>query len=107
MLPAETERVWNFLKSQPALAGFILVGGSALALRIAHRRSEDLDLTFRGNKLPRERLDGLRHSAQEMHLGFERDDNEAALQEFLLGGMELHETELAAEAWRQRGTSRN
>ena len=43
MLP-ETERVWKFLKDEPSLAGFVLVGGTALALRLGHRRSEDLDL---------------------------------------------------------------
>ena len=37
MLPRDTEQVWNFLKDQPALAGFVLVGGSALTLRIDHR----------------------------------------------------------------------
>jgi hypothetical protein len=44
LLPTATEKVWDFLRTQPALAGFVLVGGSALALRIHHRRSEDLDM---------------------------------------------------------------
>ena len=46
MLPVETERVWEFLKEQPALAGFVLIGGTALAPRIGHRRTEDLDLAY-------------------------------------------------------------
>jgi len=32
LLPPATEKVWSFLKNQPALAGFVLVGGSALPL---------------------------------------------------------------------------
>ncbi|MGM9778292.1 MAG: nucleotidyl transferase AbiEii/AbiGii toxin family protein, partial [Prevotella sp.] len=32
------------LQSEPLLAGFNLVGGTSLALRIGHRKSVDLDL---------------------------------------------------------------
>lgn len=41
-LPPETARVWQRLESEPLLAGWYLIGGSALALRIGHRQSEDL-----------------------------------------------------------------
>lgn len=91
MLPPETERVWQFLKNQPALAGFVLVGGSALALRIKHRISEDLDLAYPEIQLPRDRLDSLLRTAAQSGLEFEHNDNEAALQEFLQGGMELRD----------------
>ena len=43
MLPKETEEVWNFLKEQKSLSGFVLIGGTALAIRIKHRTSKDLD----------------------------------------------------------------
>jgi hypothetical protein len=46
VLPPETDRIWTFLKEQPSLSGFVLIGGTALALQIAHRRSEDLDLAY-------------------------------------------------------------
>jgi hypothetical protein len=59
LLPPATEKVWNFLQEQPALAGFVLVGGSALALTIRHRVSEDLDLVFPDIRLPRQRLNAL------------------------------------------------
>ena len=39
-----TLELLNSLQSQPYLKGFYLVGGTALALRIGHRRSVDLDL---------------------------------------------------------------
>lgn len=91
MLPPATERVWNFLKDQRWLAGFVLVGGSALALRISHRLSEDLDLAFPDLKLPRARLDALLKDAAKAGFDFQRNDNEAALNEFLQGGGELHD----------------
>ena len=65
MLPRDTEQVWNLLKDQPVLAGFVLVGGSALTLRIDHRVSEDLDLAWTQARLPRNRLEALRRAAEE------------------------------------------
>lgn len=91
MLPPKTEAVWNFLKEQPALAGFVLVGGSALALRLQHRLSEDLDLAYPGERLPRRQLDALRRGAEAHGVNLERQDNEAALHEFSDGGLELHD----------------
>ena len=91
MLPPATEKVWNFLREQPALAGFVLAGGSALALIIRHRHSEDLDLAYPGLKLPRQRLDVLCSLAREAGFDFQHNDSEAAVQEFALGGMELHD----------------
>lgn len=91
MLPPVTEKVWSFLKDQPALAGFVLVGGSALALTIRHRLSEDLDFATSEIRLPRQRLEALRRRSEEAGFVFEHDDDEAAAQEFLLGGMELHD----------------
>jgi hypothetical protein len=91
LLPPETDKVWNFLKAQPALAGFVLIGGSALAVRIQHRRSDDLDLTYPDLRLPRARLEVLLRRATEAGFDFQRNDDEAAVQEFTLGGAELHD----------------
>jgi hypothetical protein len=91
LLPPKTEVVWNFLKEQPALAGFVLIGGSALALRLHHRVSEDLDLAFPGERLPRPRLDALGRSAIAQGVTLERQDDEAALREFADGGLDLHD----------------
>ena len=90
MLPSATEKVWDFLRTQPALAGFVLVGGSALALRIHHRRSEDLDLAFPETHLPRVRLEALQRVAMQAGIDFQRTDDEAALEEFALAGLELY-----------------
>ena len=91
MLPPATEKVWDFLRPQPALSGFVLVGGSALALRILHRRSEDLDFAFPEIQLPRARLDALQRIAPQARVDFQRNDDEASLQEFALAGQELHD----------------
>lgn len=91
MLPPATKEVWNYLKEQPALAGFVLAGGSALAINIRHRVSEDLDLIYPEVRLPRQRLDALCRQARGAGFDFQRNDDEAAAQEFTLSGMELHD----------------
>lgn len=91
MLPPETERVWEFLKDRPELAGFVLVGGSALSLRIGHRISEDLDLAWLNHQLPRHRLEALIANAQQAGLEFANNDDEAAVAEFVQGGLELRD----------------
>lgn len=58
-MPEATQKNFARLKSDPRLAGFTLVGGSALALQIGHRISEDLDFNIFGKKLPIRAIDGL------------------------------------------------
>jgi hypothetical protein len=91
LLPPATEKVWDFLKEQPALAGFVLVGGSALALTLRHRFSEDLDFVYPDTRLPRQRLDALRRRATAAGFPFEPNDDEAAVQEFADSALELHD----------------
>ena len=91
MLPPETEKTWHFLSTQRALGGFVLVGGSALALRIHHRLSEDLDLAWPAPSLPRARIDALRHSADAAGFTFQRNDDETATREFADSGLALHD----------------
>ena len=91
LLPPDTKKVWDYLKDQPALSGFVLIGGSALALQIHHRISEDLDLAYPELVLPRARLDVLLRLAEASGFQFQRLDNESALLEFLNAGMELHD----------------
>ncbi len=89
MLRSDTEAVWRFLERQPALSGFVLTGGSALALRLGHRRSDDLDLAWPGPRLPRERLDVMARVASEAGMRWEAHDNPAAVREFADGGLDL------------------
>lgn len=58
-MPEATQKNFARLKDDPRLAGFTLVGGTALALQIGHRISEDLDFNVFGQKLPIKALDGL------------------------------------------------
>ena len=51
-LPAATARVFAHLYAEPLLAGFTLIGGTALSLQIGHRQSEDLDFYFPAEQLP-------------------------------------------------------
>ena len=58
-MPEATQKNFARLKDDPRLAGFTLVGGTALALQIGHRISEDLDFNIFGQKLPIRTIDGL------------------------------------------------
>lgn len=57
LMPKATQRNFSRLKDDARLAGFTLVGGTALALQIGHRISEDLDFNLFGQKLPIRRID--------------------------------------------------
>lgn len=91
MLRTDTLELWQFLKDQPALQGFVLVGGSALALRIQHRVSEDLDFAWPGLNLPRARLEALLRMANAKGFHARRRDDPGALDEFEIAGMDLHD----------------
>ncbi len=58
-MPEATRKNFARLKDDPTLAGFTLVGGTALALQIGHRISEDLDFNIFGHKLPIRVIDGV------------------------------------------------
>lgn len=50
-LAAKTRPVFDLMAQQPALENFVLIGGTAMALQMGHRLSEDLDFW-----LPAERM---------------------------------------------------
>ncbi len=92
LLPPETERLWKRLESEPLLAGWYLIGGTALALRIGHRQSEDLDFAWPGGgKLPAPRLAALTAMLETEGWTFVRDDDANAYDEFLIAGMSLYD----------------
>lgn len=91
MLRPDTERVWHHLEHQAALAGFVLIGGSAITLHIHHRLSEDLDFAWTGHRLPRASLDIMSRTLSEAGMVFQRDDDPAAADEFEIAGMDLHD----------------
>lgn len=56
ILPTATVQALTKLAKEPALAGFCLVGGTAIALQAGHRRSLDIDLAFFGPRLDKNGL---------------------------------------------------
>lgn len=58
-MPEATQKNFDRLCHDPRLSGFTLVGGTALALQIGHRISEDLDFNVFGQRLPQGQLDAL------------------------------------------------
>ncbi len=59
LMPMATRNNFARLKNDHRLEGFTLVGGTALALQIGHRISEDLDFNIFGQKLPIGRIDSI------------------------------------------------
>jgi len=91
-LPPETERLWHRLEKEPLLAGWYLIGGTALSLLIHHRQSEDLDFAWpRSKNLPVRLLGQLTADLESEGWHMERDDDANAYEEFLIAGMSLHD----------------
>lgn len=63
-LPPATQRVFDHLAQNTKLAKFTLIGGSALALQIAHRYSEDLDFWLPARELDKNRVSEIVREAQ-------------------------------------------
>jgi hypothetical protein len=54
VLPAAQQQIWNALAAAPRL-GFVLYGGTAIALYLGHRRSIDFDF-FRSEPLDKNQI---------------------------------------------------
>ncbi len=59
LMPTTTQKNFARLKEDPRLGNFSLVGGTALALQIGHRISEDLDFNIFGQVLPTQALNAI------------------------------------------------
>lgn len=66
-LPPETAALLRELAARKDLAGFTLIGGTALALRHGHRMSEDIDLAWPSGNLPRRRVEGMLRDLANRH----------------------------------------
>lgn len=88
MLPERTEKLLRAIDGSPFASDLLLVGGTALALRIAHRTSADLDFAFASQRLPLRKIDKL---LDELRTGHEITPiaNVVAEQDFLNSGLEL------------------
>ena len=67
----------------------MLIGGTALALRIGHRISEDLDFAYLGETLPKARLKSLIRLLKQEDIFLELNQNAIAEEEFFDSGLEL------------------
>ena len=103
-MPEATQKNFARLKDDPRLAGFTLVGGTALALQIGHRISEDLDFNVFGQRLPIKAIDGLLDDlaaggaeiesliTSEQKLGFKintSDNLDHYIQDYLIDGAKV------------------
>ena len=59
LMPKATQEIFDRLKDDHRLDCFSLVGGTALALQIGHRISEDLDFNIFGQVLPKKTIDAV------------------------------------------------
>ena len=58
-LRPDTAAVWAALEGHQLLKGFILIGGTALTLRIGHWVSEHLDFAYTAPRLPKAQISAL------------------------------------------------
>jgi len=87
LLPEPTKALWLKLRDDPLLKGGILIGGTALTLRIGHRRSEDLDFAFLSERLPAAAINLLLRKYPD----WIRNDNLLSYEEFQIAGQSLHD----------------
>jgi predicted nucleotidyltransferase component of viral defense system len=58
-LPESTAELLTRLQDLDEVSGFTLIGGTALALQVRHRISEDLDLAWTAGNLPQDRIEAI------------------------------------------------
>ncbi len=70
-LPPDTEGVFRLFAAQPGLEDYVLIGGTAMALQMRHRLSEDLDFWLPKGRLSdreiRPVLDAAEHAGFPVH----------------------------------------
>ena len=88
-LPIATRTAWERLRDCGFLHGFVLIGGTALAMRISHRISEDLDLAFIGERLPDLRIREVLSVLRSGGFVAEKVRDIAAEDDFLDAGLDL------------------
>ncbi|HLW78029.1 MAG TPA: nucleotidyl transferase AbiEii/AbiGii toxin family protein [Terriglobia bacterium] len=88
-LPPATEARFRLLAGIPSLERYLLVGGSALALRLGHRLSQDLDFAQERAPLDRRPIGDMIRRFGEQHIPVARYPHDAGRQGFEDGGLEL------------------
>lgn len=101
VMPPETAFLFEKLRDNPLLQPFTLIGGTALALHIGHRLSEDLDFITIREKLPRATLARLIEELRSEGHAAQVNDDPAAYDDFTNAGMDLHDY---SQSWLIGGT---
>ncbi|MBC7435206.1 MAG: nucleotidyl transferase AbiEii/AbiGii toxin family protein [Bdellovibrionales bacterium] len=89
MLRPDTQKLWDYLREQSALANFVLVGGTALSMHLEHRLSEDLDFMVPSARLPHTSINLLKRRAAAAGHRFVANDSPAGLLEFEDTGLDF------------------
>ncbi|MGL4401351.1 MAG: nucleotidyl transferase AbiEii/AbiGii toxin family protein [Luteolibacter sp.] len=93
VMPAPTFRLFEEIQASPLLNPFILVGGTALALHLRHRISEDLDFITLLPKLPRAALKELEKELETNGHQITHKINPGAYDDFQISGLELADSQ--------------
>jgi Nucleotidyl transferase AbiEii toxin, Type IV TA system len=89
VLSPTIKALWERLRLEPLLRGFVLVGGSALTLHIHHRESEDLDFCYPSERLPESQIKALLQQLGNQGLLWTRNDSASVFDEFEIAGDHL------------------
>ena len=90
-MPEATARLFLRLQNNKLLRPFALIGGTGLALHIAHRKSEDLDFITLQARLPKPALQALEHELKnEGHIVIRQIDPQT-YEDFLNSGMDAED----------------
>lgn len=92
-MPKATEKLFKVISQMEEIKDFTLVGGTALAIHIKHRTSEDLDFFINKNKINT----ALQHKIDDMHsklvqLGYlvsEVGENDEFQQDYNISGVKI------------------
>jgi len=87
-LPPSTRALWSVLSRDKSLHDFVLIGGTALSMRIGHRISEDLDFACLDRQLPRQRLKTLLHHLESKAYSVRKLIDVASQDDFIDAGLD-------------------
>jgi Nucleotidyl transferase AbiEii toxin, Type IV TA system len=90
VLSPAIEALWERLRWNPLMRGFVLVGGTALTLNIHHLESEDLDFCYPSDRLPEFQITTLLQQLENDGHSWARNDSASAFDEFEIAGDHLH-----------------
>ncbi|WP_179958331.1 nucleotidyl transferase AbiEii/AbiGii toxin family protein [Chitinimonas arctica] len=90
-LRPDTQHLWETLRWHSGLRGFVLIGGTALALRIGHRLSEDLDFAYNGRKLPKRQIQAMVRDLQQRGTALVLNQPATEIDEFINAGLDLYD----------------